>query len=68
MSHNLDSYRKNAIAARAEAKATSLPNVRARATEAAAKWEDMAEELESVEAQREIRLGAVIRRVGAHHG
>ena len=68
MSLLLDSYRKNAEAARLEAERSTLPNIRARAIEVAAKWKAMAEELEWVEAQREIRLGAVTHRVGAHLG
>ena len=68
MSQLLDSYRKNAEAARLEAERSTLPNVRARAIEVAAKWNAMAEELEWVEEQRELRLGAVTHRAGARHG
>lgn len=55
MSHSLDSYRKNAEAARLEAETTVLPNVRARAVEAAAKWTEMADRLERVEEQSRIK-------------
>ena len=58
MSHNLDSYRKNAAAARIEATAASLANVRARAAEAAARWEEMADKLEWVEEQSRIKRNA----------
>ena len=68
MSLLLDSYRKNAETARVEAERSNLPNVRARAIEVAARWTAMAEELEWVEEQRELRLGAVTHRVGADHG
>jgi hypothetical protein len=68
MSLLLDSYRRNAEAARAEAERAILPNVRARAVEVAARWTQMAEELEWVEEQKEIRLGAVTHRVSEHHG
>lgn len=63
MSILLDSYRRNAEAARIEAERATLPNVRARASAASARWTDMAEELEWVEEQREIRLGGVVTRV-----
>lgn len=49
MSFNLESYRKNAVAARVEAANAMLPNVRARAIEAAERWQDMADRLEWVE-------------------
>ncbi len=68
MSQLLDSYRKNAEAARLEAERSTLPNVRARAIEVAAKWKAMADELEWVEEEREIRLGSVTQRVSTHHG
>jgi len=51
MSLLLDSYRRNAEAARAEAEQTALPKVRARALEASARWTEMAERLEWVEEQ-----------------
>ena len=66
MSSLLDSYRKNAEAARIEAEGATLPNVRARAVEVAARWTEMAEQLKWVEEQRDIRLSAVITRVSAH--
>ena len=68
MSSLLDSYRKNAEAARIEAEGATLPNVRARAVEVAARWTEMAEQLKWVEEQRDIRLSAVIARVSAHDG
>ena len=51
MSHNLDSYRRNAEAARSEAEKTKLPNVRAKSVEAAARWTELADRLERVEEQ-----------------
>ncbi len=68
MTQLLESYRRNADAARIEAERATLPKVRARAVEVAARWTEMAEELEWVEEQREIRLGAVTHRNSAHHG
>ena len=49
MSLLLDSYRRNAAAAHLEAERATLPNVRARAIEAAARWSEMADKLEWVE-------------------
>ena len=66
MSSLLDSYRRNAEAARIEAEGATLLNVRARAVEVAARWTEMAEQLKWVEEQRDIRLSAVITRVSAH--
>ena len=57
MSQLLDSYRKNAQAAQGEAERATLPNVRDRATEAAAVWSGLAERLEWVEAQQRARGG-----------
>lgn len=68
MSLLLDSYRKNAEAARLEAERSYLPNVRARAIDVVARWTEMAAELEWVEEQRESRLGAVTHRVSARRG
>ena len=55
MSHLLDSYRSNALAARLEAERTNLPNVRQRAVDAAEVWERLFERLEWVEAQQRER-------------
>ena len=57
MSILLDSYRKNAAAARIEADRSMLPNVRQRAALAAERWSEMAERLEWVEAQGRLRAG-----------
>ena len=48
MSILLDSYRRNAEAARIEAERATLSNVRARAAEAAVRWSEMADRLEWV--------------------
>jgi hypothetical protein len=56
MSFLLDSYRKNAEAARLEAERTDLPRVRARAIDVAARWTEMADQLERAERQGRIRL------------
>ncbi|GAC1575505.1 MAG: hypothetical protein NVS3B5_06560 [Sphingomicrobium sp.] len=56
MSLLLDSYRRNAEEARTEAERSSLPNVRARAVEAAARWSELADRLERVEKQSKMRL------------
>ena len=56
MSFLLNSYRRNAEKARAEAATANLPNVRARAAQAAIKWQDMADNLEWVEEQGRIRI------------
>ena len=56
MSILLDSYRRNAEAARIEAERATLPNVRARAAEAAARWSEMADRLEWVEEQGRVRI------------
>lgn len=58
MSLLLDSYRRNAEAARTEAERASLPNVQARAIEATAIWLELAERLEWVETQGRIRMDA----------
>ena len=62
MSQLLDSYRRNAEEARAEAERATLPNVRARALEASVRWTEMAERLERVEEQSQIRLSEVVTR------
>lgn len=49
MSKLLDSIRKNAEAAYAEAQAATLPQVRDRATRAASRWNEMADRQERVE-------------------
>ena len=59
MTQTSESYRENALAALIEAESTTLPNVRARALEVAAKWTAMANQLEWVEEQGRLRLGAV---------
>ena len=56
MSYLLESYRRNAASANAEAERSDLPNVRARAAEAAARWTEMADRVEWVEEQGRIRL------------
>ena len=56
MSFLLNSYRRNADAARVQAATASLPNVRARAAQAAIKWQDMADNLEWVEEQGRHRI------------
>ena len=63
MSQLLESYRRNAEACRIEAERTTLPNVRARTVEAAARWSEMADRLERVEEQGRIRLEGVNVRV-----
>ena len=55
MSILLETYRKNAAAAELEAQRSTLPNVRARAVEAASRWTEMADRLEWVEKQGRIR-------------
>ena len=52
MSQLLDSYRKNAEAARTQAEATNLPNARERAVRSAERWEEIAERLQRVEAMK----------------
>lgn len=52
MSLLLDSYRKNAEAARAEAEAANLPNIRERSVRSAERWEEIAAKLERVEAMK----------------
>lgn len=64
MSFNAAFYRKNAEAALAEAEKATLPNVRARALEFAARWAEIADRLERVEEHARLRLDAVIKRVG----
>ena len=59
MSNLLESYRRNAASAYVEAERSTLPNVRARAAEAAARWLEMADRLEWVEEQGRIRIEAV---------
>ena len=58
MSFLLNSYRRNADAARVQAATAILPNVRARAAQAAIKWQDMANKLEWVEEQGRLRIEA----------
>ena len=58
MSSLLDSYRRNAEAARIEAERATLPNVRARAAQAVERWSDMADKLEWVEEQGRVRIDA----------
>jgi len=60
MSLLLDSYRRNAAAAHQEAEQASLPNVRARAIDAAARWSELAEKLEWVEEQGRSRTNAAL--------
>jgi hypothetical protein len=55
MSHLLETYRSNAVAARLEAKHTTLPNVRQRAIEAAEVWERLADRLAKTEFDRQER-------------
>ena len=49
MSLHLDSLRKNATAARAEASSSTLPQVRDRAERSAERWDEMAARQERVE-------------------
>ena len=56
MSYLLESYRRNAASAQVEAERSILPNVRARAAEAAARWSEMADRLEWVEEQGRLRI------------
>ena len=56
MSYLLESYRRNAASAHVEAERSILPNVRARAAEAAARWLEMADRLEWVEEQGRLRI------------
>ena len=58
MSSLLDSYRRNAEAARIEAERATLPNVRARAAQAVERWSDMADKLEWVEERGRARIDA----------
>ena len=58
MSQLLDSYRRNAAAARLDAERATLPNVRARALEAATRWLDLADRLEWVEERTANRLAS----------
>jgi hypothetical protein len=62
MSFLLDTYRKNAEAARAEAERSTLPNLRARAIEVAARWTEMADQLASAERQGRLRADATVKR------
>jgi hypothetical protein len=62
MSLLLDSYRKNAEAARLEAERSNLPNVRVRAIEVAAKWTEMADQLAWVEREGRLRADATVKR------
>jgi len=61
MSLLLDSYRRNAEAARLDAERATLPNVRARALDAAARWTEMADQLEWVEEQGRLRTESAAR-------
>lgn len=63
MSLLLDSYRRNAEAARRKAVTAPLANVRAQAAVAAERWTDMAERLEWVEAQHILREAATVPRM-----
>lgn len=60
MSQLLDSYRRNAQAARSEAEKSPLPNIRARASLAADTWTEMADRLEWVETQGRLREAAIV--------
>ena len=51
MSQLLDSYRRNAEAARIQAEQATLPNVKTQAAEAASRWLEMADRLQWVEEQ-----------------
>ena len=62
MSSLLDSYRRNAEAARTEADSATLPNVRHRADAAATIWSDLAERLEWVKDQQRARIAQVNRK------
>ena len=55
MSHLLDSYRRNADAARTEAERANLANVRKRAADAAEIWLALADRLERVEKRQQAR-------------
>ena len=55
MSHLLDSYRRNAEAARTEAERANLANVRKRAADAAEIWHALADRLERVEQRQRAR-------------
>ena len=55
MSHLLDSYRRNAEAARTEAERANLANVRKRAADAAEIWLALADRLERVEQRQRAR-------------
>lgn len=57
MSLLLDTYRRNAEAARVEALRTTLPNVRDRFTGATDVWDALAERLARVESQSRGRKG-----------
>ena len=59
MTHSAESCRKNAEAALVAAERATLPKVRARALESAAKWTAMADRLDWVEAESVIRLDAI---------
>jgi hypothetical protein len=63
MSLLLDSYRKNAEAARLEAERSTLPNVRARAFDVAARWTEMADQLAWVEREGRLRVDATVKRL-----
>jgi hypothetical protein len=60
MSYLLESYRTNALAARAEAEQATLPNVRQRAIESAEVWERLAERLAWVETRQRERDATVL--------
>ena len=61
MSLLLDSFRKNAKAAQAEASDSTLPQVRDRAARAAARWQEMVDRQERIEAMQRDRDGAKAR-------
>ena len=60
MSLLLDSFRKNAAAAHAEASSAILPQVRDRAARAAARWDEMTERQERMEEMQRERDRAKI--------
>lgn len=62
MSHPIDTYRRNAEAARTEAEQSPLPQLRARAAIAAKTWAAMADRQEKYEAELKQREAAMIRR------
>ena len=59
MTQTCESCRENAEAALIEAERATLPNVRARSLEAAARWTEMADRLERVEKHSQVRMDAI---------